>query len=981
MRPFLTTLIVCFIQLSIMAQDVSRDIGINSDREAYYKGDKPRNLTKLLNNENSGQVGFFDNFEDYTVGQRVACQNPENWTTWSNLPCDAVQDPYISNNFAYSGNKSVVITENNDLVKAYGPYTIGTIEISFRTYIPNGKTGYFNTLSNFSPPNYQWAMQVTFNSDQSAQLDAAGNSIPFNYQQNSWLQNMVVVDLDNDQAQYWLNGTMIYQWQWTLGAFGGGIVQQLNASDFYGFTGQEMYLDDYQITSSVLFDNGPIITLFGGGCSGGDVSVLDSTLGHTVYGWGVQQNQGYYMAENFTNETNWDIDSIKLFGYQTGATTSTINGVYIQIWDGAPNASGSVVWGNLTTNRLTRIELSDIYRARDISPTDCDRRLQIVTASVGTSLEPGTYWVQWGMTGSTTFSGPWCLPVTIAGEANTGDALQLTPSGWVSVLNGTSPSGVPFLIYGTESALQVTAPDLASPPNNSSEISTATDIVWQSSAGAVTYRLQLSLSTSMDPLAYEAGDLGETFYSLAGLPENTKFYWRVRGENGSNVSDWSDVWAFTTVANINLSHTINFPYKENASDYKSSDYRIVGLPGNGNIDVSSLMSGNHGTDWQVYWDNGNDEDYYVGYDATSTFSLTTGKAFWMLCKGSLNIDRSVTAAVIDVFGVADIPLNDGWTLITNPFTRTVQWSDVISLNGLAANAPLNSYNGGWSTSSTMQPFIGYLFENTTNLNSLKIGFPVEGQLLSKVSDTFLWSIALNLSSNGLHDNTTSFGVSDEALQGKDKYDFRKPRALGNTLQAYFYHPDWVGGNGIYATDFRPVFQDEQTWDLKVSSEKGKPAKLKFEGISQIPAGMQIYLIDEDRAKYINLKQQAEYEFTAVENPSEFQILVGKPDLINSRLNHILPAEFDLGTNFPNPFNPNTTIPLSVPLTTDISLVVYNIIGQQVKVLFKGTLEPGKYWYIWDGKNDLGQTVPSGIYIYNFTANNGIKFSKKMVFLK
>ena len=252
MRPFLTTLIVCFIQLSIMAQDVSRDIGINSDREAAFGGNNPSTLTKLLNNENSGQVGFFDNFEDYTAGQRVACQNPENWTTWSNLPCDAVQDPYISNNFAYSGNKSVVIIENNDLVKAYGPYTIGTIEISFRTYIPNGKTGYFNTLSNFSPPNYELAMQVTFKSDQSAQLDAAGNSIPFNYQQNSWLQNMVVVDLDNDQATFEFGNsaplTMVHQWQWTLGANGGSSPLQLDANDFFGATANdEMYFDNYYV--------------------------------------------------------------------------------------------------------------------------------------------------------------------------------------------------------------------------------------------------------------------------------------------------------------------------------------------------------------------------------------------------------------------------------------------------------------------------------------------------------------------------------------------------------------------------------------------------------------------------------------------------------------------------------------------------------------------------------------------------------------
>jgi hypothetical protein len=152
---------------------------------------------------------------------------------------------------------------------------------------------------------------------------------------------------------------------------------------------QTVFNDD---PDAVLFDNGPVITLPAGGCAGGDASILDGTLGHTLYGWGHQQNLGNYMADDFTSTASWNIDSLQFYAYQTGATTPTITGVYVQIWNGSPMAGGTVVWGDLTTNRLQRVDFYTgpaIYRAQDITPTDCNRRLQRVVATVGVNLPAG----------------------------------------------------------------------------------------------------------------------------------------------------------------------------------------------------------------------------------------------------------------------------------------------------------------------------------------------------------------------------------------------------------------------------------------------------------------------------------------------------------------------------------------------------------------------------------------------------------------
>ncbi|MCC6548703.1 MAG: T9SS type A sorting domain-containing protein [Ignavibacteriaceae bacterium] len=209
-------------------------------------------------------------------------------------------------------------------------------------------------------------------------------------------------------------------------------------------------------TEALLFDNGPIVSLPAGGCSGGDASILDGTIGgHTLYGWGTNKNANYYMADDFTNSSVWVLDSLKFFAYQTGATALTLTGVYVQIWSGDPSLGGTVVWGDTVTNRLVVARLSNIYRAQSTTPTNCDRRVQEIVASCNATLPAGTYWLQWGLTGSLA-SGPWTPPVTIPGQAVTGNAKQKGPGGWTNALNGTtSPNGAPFIVYGSGNVVPV----------------------------------------------------------------------------------------------------------------------------------------------------------------------------------------------------------------------------------------------------------------------------------------------------------------------------------------------------------------------------------------------------------------------------------------------------------------------------------------------------------------------------------------------
>jgi len=93
----------------------------------------------------------------------------------------------------------------------------------------------------------------------------------------------------------------------------------------------------------------------------------------------------------------------------------------------------------------------------------------------------------------------------------------------------------------------------------------------------------------------------------------------------------------------------------------------------------------------------------------------------------------------------------------------------------------------------------------------------------------------------------------------------------------------------------------------------------------------------------------------------------------------LPTEYALSQNFPNPFNPSTSFALSLPEASDYSLRIFNITGQLVKS-FSGHLEAGVHNITWDGRNDQGSSVASGVYFYKAEAN-GFAETRKMMMLK
>ena len=119
------------------------------------------------------------------------------------------------------------------------------------------------------------------------------------------------------------------------------------------------------------------------------------------------------------------------------------------------------------------------------------------------------------------------------------------------------------------------------------------------------------------------------------------------------------------------------------------------------------------------------------------------------------------------------------------------------------------------------------------------------------------------------------------------------------------------------------------------------------------------------------------EMTAVSHPGDIDDI---PDVTNVNFISNSKDVFTLENNYPNPFNPTTNITFNIAENSYVALVVYNLLGEKVATLVDQYFIKGRYSTSWNAKDDFGNKVNSGFYIYRLVANNFVD-SKRMVLLK
>jgi len=206
-------------------------------------------------------------------------------------------------------------------------------------------------------------------------------------------------------------------------------------------------------------------------------------------------------------------------------------------------------------------------------------------------------------------------------------------------------------------------------------------------------------------------------------------------------------------------------------------------------------------------------------------------------------------------------------------------------------------------------------------------------------------------------------VSDPAVDNTEKGE------RGRILPPHHPHPDdhflhntkGFVSHDVYISDTISIEPDTGLWRLK-----DYPWLSQFEGQNFQP-GQQPFARPYDSTK--SLYAVVEYAIMILQKPSR----VAEEEMET-------PEHFELFPSFPNPFNNQTTIKYSLSKATEVWLVIYNILGQKVRTLVRGRKQNGRVRVVWDGKDDEGRDLSSGIYFYRLKAGEFVQ-TRKMVLLK
>ena len=447
---------------------------------------------------------------------------------------------------------------------------------------------------------------------------------------------------------------------------------------------------------------------------------------------------------------------------------------------------------------------------------------------------------------------------------------------------------------------------------------------------------------------------------------------RISDVENSSVLDESDnpfSISFNYPATVDLTHSFNF-----GSATQSSDYKIIGLPGDVNTPVSQYLTGNSGKDWNVYWDNGASENYLLPWDGSSTFNFTPGRAFWIISKNAMNVSGSISPVALDGNNFYSIPLHQGWNLISDPFETAILWQNVRSLNRLPDNSLIYTWNNSWSNPASMSPFEGYYFNNTSGLSNMVLPYQPGATRKSDQIIPYVSPKHLKLGIEGSAAYLIAAFDNNSSSDFDDKDYYAPPSAFAQT-DIRLINPDLSVPYKQLFIEHRPWKNEGEAYQIRVKNNTGTTLRLFTEGINNFPSE-EIVLINPAINHVFDLKTGESPLIISKPGDNEFILLIGSKNFITKNTQSTWSDGFLLYQNYPNPVKEATVIGYSLPVNSQLNFFIYNNLGQQVYMsggfaqdegyyefpLEKGNFKPGIYTLMMIANPINGKTVQKHIKI-------------------
>lgn len=406
------------------------------------------------------------------------------------------------------------------------------------------------------------------------------------------------------------------------------------------------------------------------------------------------------------------------------------------------------------------------------------------------------------------------------------------------------------------------------------------------------------------------------------------------------------------------------------------DYRLVALPGRANESLANVMSGDPNITWQAYWDNGQTDNFMVKYDGSNTFTLEPGNGFWVTSKENFAYNQTVPTVDINANNHASIPLHEGWNIISNPLHTDVAWSQVSAANN-GNLQPIWHFDGSYSQATNFasaRSGEAFYFLNDQDLDHLLI--PYEESSANKKTDTKQNEIKLVTRVDGKQtsSNTLTFVPSKQSTPPSV---VAPPSGFEGASLRFASNKENQESKRVscFAQIYRTPNPEGHRIKLNLSAKPGEPVSISAKGWDETSLD-QIALLDTESGQKYSLMNGKEAKITPEKEKTNLLLVIGDTSYINKQQEEFLPNKIDIKPNYPNPFNPSTTLRFELPEQTEVRLQVFNVLGQRVSTLINNEVrEAGLHTVTFDASRQA-----SGMYFAVFEIGDR-RFVQKMMLIK
>ncbi|MCL5028237.1 MAG: T9SS type A sorting domain-containing protein [Bacteroidetes bacterium] len=531
------------------------------------------------------------------------------------------------------------------------------------------------------------------------------------------------------------------------------------------------------------------------------------------------------------------------------------------------------------------------------------------------------------------------------------------------------------------------------PIENATVYSSSPTLNWYLTQGSsgLTYQIQYSntvdgngaLNGTITQLPASSPFTSNLYYQLNSLTPEAPYYWQVRStsDNGGNWSNWSTVASFNVYNQVSGAVIVPVPSWPVGGNTVYSDSPVLNWYLNG---------GGENLQYQVQYSTDNTQVNGI---------LTNGLNIQPLTANLYVQLSSLTPGAIYYWQVRST--NDNGAATWSNWSNVESFKIIGGGGGQALPTPVASWPTGSNTVYTDKPtFSWYL--NQAPAGGCTYTLEIKNQLND--FDGTGANTTNSILITGITGNTYTLGTGSEpSLTSGATYHWRVKMVSGAISSLWSENNNLTAGAKFsvaaisssivaptigapvnvaiptstpsfswYLTTKPPV---SQTYRLELSKNPDMSNTImQFDNIgsftkevNSLSTGTYFWRVQSSvDGKYSDYSKTASFVITKVTG-------------IENKYNNV-PKTFSLAQNYPNPFNPSTMIKYELPMSSFVTLKIYNMLGQEVKTLVNEQRESGSYTVDWKGDNNKGQQLASGAYIYRITAGSFVR-TMKMVLLK